>query len=124
MTIDERRHEHFVLKDGDRHVEFDGALLGHSTSERSGKSRWSEISIYRTRGGNFIVAGVGKTILAGESDRHWATVCERPQGVVEKLTLCDDDGTRYVPYTSRIALDQAIEQDDELGEAYKVEVVD
>lgn len=124
MKTNDEGHRRFTLHDGEREVQFTGVLLGEASSFRRGKSRWSEIKIFRTRGGNYIVAGVGRSTVPNESDRFWTQVCERPHGVIEKLHMLDEDGARYIPHTSREALEQSTLNDEELRSAYRVEVVD
>lgn len=114
----------YDLDDGARRVTFTGQLLGQATSFRPGKERWFEVAIYKTQGGNYIVAGCGKTILAGEIDKSWVQTCESPGGVVERLHMYDHDKTRYIPTTSRKALDAAIAVDDGLREAFAVQHVE
>lgn len=117
-------HQDIELKDGERTVEFTGVLLGRSSSAAPGKTRWAEISIYRTVGGKYIVAGVGRTTEDGEVDRHWTQVCERPDGVIERLYLLDQNDSRYLPRVSRNALEQAIMQDGVLRDAFLTERVE
>lgn len=114
----------YVVLDRQREVQFDGELLASSTSDDGHKLRWGEFFIYRTRAGNYVVSGIGKSRRPGETDRCWAQVSEDPEGVIEKLTLIDDDGTRYLPYTARQLLDQACTKDEGLRRAYAVEVVE
>ena len=118
------RLDDFTLMDGDRQLTFKGVLLGESSSHAPGKLRWSEIAIYRTVGGSYVVAGCGKSRAPGETDRSWAQVCERPQGVIERLNMLDDDGSRYIPRTSLLALADARRADEELDRAFLVQTVD
>jgi hypothetical protein len=120
----DERLEDYELPDGERHIRFKGVKLGHSSSQSNGKERWSEISIFRTEGGSYVVAGVGRTTLPNETDRHWAQVCERPQGVIERLYMLDHDSSRYLPRTSLQALNQARDRDPALNDAFLVQTVD
>lgn len=123
--MDERQDDDaFLVYDGEREIRFKGQRLGHASSYQRGKSRWAEISIYKTHGGNYIVAGVGRSTVPGEVDRRWAQVCERPHGVIEKLHMLDDDGSRYLPFTSKRALEEARAIDHDLDRAFMVEVVE
>lgn len=42
---------------------FSGKLLGHATTERENSLRWTEIDIYRTDGGNYIVSRLGVSLV-------------------------------------------------------------
>lgn len=114
----------FSVSDGEREIRFEGALLGSSTSARPGKDRWIEISIHKTNGGKYIISGVGKTEVQGETERYWAHVAETPAGAIECLHLYDGDGVRYLTRTAKVALATACTLDEKLRSAYLVETID
>ena len=63
----ERQHpgmELMRLPNGNREVEFTGALIGTSTSQRDGDPRWTEMAMYRTAGGNYVTQIVGRSSVA------------------------------------------------------------
>jgi hypothetical protein len=115
--------EHAVI-DGDREIQFTGVLLGSSSSFQPGKERWAEIYIYKTHGGTYVVAGIGRTKLAGEHDKCWAQVCEEPAAVIERLHLMDAKRGKYLPYVSREAINMARSHDDLFSVAYMIERVE
>lgn len=53
----------FRVRDGGRMVVFNGVKLSFATSERMDSTRWTEIEIYVTEGGNFICHRVGVTAI-------------------------------------------------------------
>lgn len=112
-----------TVTNGERELRFDGVLLGEASSFGPHKQRWIELRLYRTRGGNYVLSGVGKTVLPGESDRAWAHVSETPQGVVESMYLYDEDNVRYLTNTAKRVLEQAGRVDAELRNAYLIEDV-
>lgn len=112
-----------VVPAGDRDVAFNGELLGRATSEQPGKRRWAEVTLYRTEAGSYVVAGVGRTTVPGEDDRHWAHVSETPQGAIEQLHMYDNDDVRYMPNVSKRALAEAMDRDERLRDAYATEEV-
>lgn len=103
----------------DRAVEFRGELLGSASSQRPGKDRWSEISIYRTAAGQYVISGVGRTQVPGEVDRVWAKVSGTPEGVIETLHMYDSDEVRYLPWTNKSALLEAARNDPTLQRAMR-----
>lgn len=115
------RHSVF---DGEREIRFEGERLGHSSSHRPQKERWIEMALFKTRGGKYIVSGVGMTTIPGETERHWAHVCEAPEGAIESMHLIDRDGVKYLTRTARTTLLQACAADPALRDAYLVETVD
>lgn len=46
-----------------REFRFDGDLLAHVSTVVPGRPRWSEISIFRTEGGQYVLVKTGKSIL-------------------------------------------------------------
>lgn len=50
-------------KDGDDDVEFTGVQLSLATTETPEATRWTEISIYRTEGGRYVIHRCGRSVL-------------------------------------------------------------
>lgn len=84
------------VRDGDRVLEFDGHVVAQSSSRTDGRPRWIEFTLYETSGGKYVLHRVGRTVVTGEVDRHFARVCETSQGVVETLYMVDNDGVRFL----------------------------
>ncbi len=53
----------FEVKDGSRVLQFNGRLLGESTSWRKGSSRWIEFALYRTENGSYILSRIGVSLV-------------------------------------------------------------
>lgn len=53
----------YEVRDDRRILKFDGALLSFATSFRPGAERWVEFSLYRTTGGQYVLARVGETVV-------------------------------------------------------------
>lgn len=53
----------YEVKDGARTLQFDGALLGSSTSRKRGSIRWIEFEIYKTESGSYILSRVGVSLV-------------------------------------------------------------
>ena len=51
----------YTVRDRGRQLDFEGALLGAGTSYSDAKPRWFEVSIYKTAGGKYVVAGIGRS---------------------------------------------------------------
>lgn len=112
--------QQYELRDADGSLTtFDGVLLGHASSKnRPDQPRWTELAIYRTLGGNYVVHKVGKSSKPGEVDRDTLLVSTAPAGAVESCKTSDSDGALFFTYVAREALDQAVENDPELAEAF------
>lgn len=53
----------YEVQDGNRHIQFEGQLLGESSSQRPGAIRWIEFKLYKTRGGSYILSRVGVSLI-------------------------------------------------------------
>lgn len=53
----------FQVKDGSRTLQFNGKLLGESSSWRRGSTRWIEFSLYRTDNGSYVLSRVGVSLV-------------------------------------------------------------
>jgi len=52
------------VRDGSRIIQFEGSLIGHSTSWRRGSHRWVEFSLYRTEETRvYVLARTGVSLL-------------------------------------------------------------
>ena len=90
--------QHTVERDGERDLTFTGILLAEASSYRCNgpsSNRWTEIAVYQTNAGKYIVSILGRTCWQGEHDRHEAHICEAPGEVV--------DAMRQDGYLSRLA---------------------
>lgn len=52
-----------AVRDGDRTLEFDGVLLGSSSSRRKDSIRWIEFKLYRTESGTYILSRIGASVV-------------------------------------------------------------
>lgn len=53
----------YEVKDGSRTLQFNGRLLGESSSYRRGSTRWIEFSLYRTENGSYVLSRVGVSLV-------------------------------------------------------------
>jgi hypothetical protein len=114
---DRRQH----VRARDRELVFDGDLLGSSTSHAPGKERWSEVYIYKTVDGEYVVAGIGRSTRKGDKDLCWAHVCGTAAAAVEQLHQYDEDDVRYITALSRRAILDAGAQDQAILDAFMSE---
>lgn len=85
--------ETFILEiDNAPNIRFTGELLAEASStdnqamgsSYSGQTgRWTELAIYKTKGGKYICHQVGRTRWQGERDRFSGKVCETLEEVIE-----------------------------------------
>jgi hypothetical protein len=53
----------FEVKDGSRTLQFNGKLLGNSSSKRRDSTRWIEFALYKTDSGSYILSRVGVSLV-------------------------------------------------------------
>lgn len=51
------------VKDGSRTLQFEGTLLGKSSSYKRGSTRWIEFYLYRTESGSYILSRIGVSLV-------------------------------------------------------------
>jgi hypothetical protein len=110
----------FNLEDADgSKTEFKGWRLGSGTSNHSGtQRRWSELHVYKTVGGNYLVHKIGRSVAPGEVNRYTLHISEGPDGAVESCKTSDKDSALFFTRVARDALEQAIAEDPELSDAF------
>lgn len=53
----------YHVKDGSRTLQFNGKLLGESSSWKRGSTRWIEFELYRTDNGSYVLSRVGVSLV-------------------------------------------------------------
>lgn len=53
----------FEVKDGARTLQFNGKLLGESTSFKRGSTRWIEFKLYMTESGSYVLSRTGVSLV-------------------------------------------------------------
>ena len=52
----------YEVKDGSRTLQFNGKILGESSSWRRGSTRWIEFKLFKTENGSYILSRIGVSI--------------------------------------------------------------
>ena len=60
----------FEVKDGSRTLQFNGKLLGRSSSQKRDSLRWIEFELYRTENGSYVLSRVGVSVVYHVSSCH------------------------------------------------------
>jgi len=112
--------QYSIERDGKRNLTFQGDLLGTGGGYRNDcGGRWTEIEIYRTKGGKFILSIVGRTQWQGESQRHAASIHETEAEVIAELEQPDYNANVDAIYKDSVYLsDVAKEALDNAGIDY------
>lgn len=78
--------EVFEVINSDGHkLQFTGELVSHVSAELPEKDRWTEFTLYLTDFNTWILQGVGRSRIKGETDRYWYVVSSDPQDWLDKI---------------------------------------
>lgn len=77
-----------INSDGSR-LQFTGELVAKVSAEIQEKPRWTEFFLYLTSFNTWILQGVGRSRIKGETDRYWYVVTSDPADWLDKI-LGDD----------------------------------
>ena len=73
------------VKDGSRTLQFNGKLLGKSSSWRRGSYRWIEFELYRTENGSYVLSRVGVSTIYHAAACHLVKRYSLQESTVEDL---------------------------------------
>lgn len=101
-------------------LRFTGELVAHVSAELPEKQRWTEFTLWLTDFDTWILQGVGKTRVPGESDRFWYVVSSDPSDWIDKII--GDDVSRLAKKLLKDAFTYLrncaeYEEDEEYGES-------
>lgn len=66
-------------------VQFMGERVAHVTSELPSKDRHTEFSLFLSEYDEWILQGVGRSRVPGESDRYWAVISDDPADILQSI---------------------------------------
>jgi len=66
--------------------------------------------LFRLASGGYVVAGVGRSAVSGESDRPWVRMAANPEAVIRAIEY-DRHGVTQLSYTCKLLLDEAADND-------------
>jgi hypothetical protein len=113
----------FDVPDGRRTLRVEGELLAEASSRTGGALRWTELRLFKTASGRYVLAGAGKSAVPGEVDRCWTKVADGPEGAVDFLHMKEDSGVRYMTRAARLVAEQAARADLAFAEAWGLETL-
>lgn len=79
--------KHILKRDGQRDMAVSGRMIAEASSFREGSMKWTELRLYRTDTGKYVIARDRLTKLQsrGEKNVHEAAVCPTAEDVLEWL---------------------------------------
>ena len=118
-----------TVRDQHQMLEFDGRLIGFGSTENDKSTRWTEIEIFATKGGNYVVHRVGASVLYHKANSNCtsgtltrvsqldANEIHEPCDVCKPGRLKDLDGTDRVRRESDRHSADAVESTEALVQA-------
>lgn len=88
----------YVVRNGVQELEFEGDLLSLASTERDDSVRWTEIKIYKTQGGNYVVQTLGVSVVYHAEGSKCTKKGKEMEGF--KLPLDSEPCTRCNPDNS------------------------
>lgn len=102
---------HIVKRTTDRDLNVSGEILVEVTGEKPGSERWTELRLYKTSGGRYVLARERRTVKGGETNIYEAVVCVGARAVLD--ALYDEHQTGGLGRLDKELLERAAEKDDE-----------
>ena len=84
----------YEVKDGSRTLQFNGRILGNSSSWRKGSTRWIEFELYQTDNGSYILSRVGISLVYHGAScplvKRYGLVESPPEKLSEDAIPCEE----------------------------------
>ena len=84
----------YEVKDGSRTLQFNGRILGVSSSWRKGSTRWIEFELYQTENGSYILSRVGVSLVFHGASctlvKRYGLVESTPDKVSKDAIACEE----------------------------------
>ena len=75
----------FFYQSGNTITQFNGELIAHVSSELPSKERHTEFDLFITEHGEWVLQGIGRSKVEGETDRMWAVISKDPADVLQAI---------------------------------------
>ncbi len=103
-----------LWRDGQKDLEFEGvelASVDNRSHQGEKESRWTELALYRTRGGKYVLHRKDRTCWQGEEDSETAEVFDTVSDLVDEITEEGGVGNLY-----KELIEEAAKEDDALDD--------
>lgn len=75
----------YFYQSGTNIVQFDGELIAHVSSELPSKQRWTEFDLFLTAHQEWVLQGIGRSNVEGETDRYWSIISKDVTDVLQGI---------------------------------------
>lgn len=114
--------QHVIERDGDMPLRFTGTQIASASSHEPGKDRWTELTLYRTTTGRYVLHEEGLSDVDGEEDRSTGYAADDAATLIAGLYKVNARGKRYLTRTALTLIEDAAGVDDGVRGAFFVEV--
>lgn len=114
--------QHQIERDADLPLAFTGEVIAEAHSYETGKLRWTELTLYRTSSGKYVLHEEGITEVDDEDDRSSAYVSEDAGELIASLYKVNARGKRYLTKLAQELVARAAVADPGIRAHYVVEV--
>ena len=84
----------YEVKDGSRTLQFNGRILGTSSSWKKGSTRWIEFELYQTENGSYILSRVGVSLVYHGAScplvKRYGLIEATPDKVTKESVACEE----------------------------------
>ena len=70
-------------------TQFNGELIAHVSSESPSKQRHTEFDLFLSEHDEWILQGIGRTKIEGETDRYWVVISTNPNDILQSIVGSD-----------------------------------
>lgn len=77
------------MKHGETVTQFNGEQVAHVSAELPSKERWTEFDLFITEHDEWVLQGIGRTKVPGETDRYWTVLSDDPADVLQSILGAD-----------------------------------
>ena len=110
-----------LARDGEPQLAFDGELIVRASSAARGKKNWTELTLYVTDGGSFVVQTIARTVVDSQRDWFSARAYDTAAGVIDglrgKVDRRNPKAGRQLSGFALSFLEQAAETNDDISDA-------
>jgi hypothetical protein len=109
----------YTVEDGEEEFDIEAELLADYSTRGSTRQRWSEVRVFRTSSGSWLVTGAGRSTVEGEVDFCWYKEADDVPALVEQLRLRSG---RIVPATMGALLQACVKSPEFRAELMRVDL--
>lgn len=77
--------ETLFMQHGGTVTQFNGERIAHVSAELPSKDRWTEFDLFITEHDEWVLQGIGRSRVPGETDRYWTVLSDDPSDILQSI---------------------------------------